>query len=147
MVKLEEGQVGREAGAGSITFSAVTSCVTVLVTVENKGSMFCVGAHLSLMKKGANYASNEIMQPFLNLFEPGDEIKKVLISGEGGLWSSDFITNKPLYDPHGNQQYSQGQYDALTKGLPEVGSVVSQQLQGRNIPGADDYDLYEYSNI
>lgn len=144
MAKLEEGQVGREAGAGSITFSAVTSCVTVLVTVENKGNMFCVGAHLSLMKKGSNYASNEIMQHFLNLFVSGDEIKKVLISGEGGLWSPDFITNKPLYDSSGNQQYLKSQYDALEKGLPGVGVVVSQQLQGRNIPGAGDYDLYEY---
>lgn len=142
MPVLAEGEVARSAASDPVSFTAVTSCVTVLITVTNTGDTFQVGGHISLMQASGGLDSTQVIPAMANLFQNDDEITAVQILGEGAVWSASYLTDRPLVDAGGTYQYTEQEVGQLSTGIGEVAGVVYANIS--HVPGGDDLNLYSY---
>jgi hypothetical protein len=113
---LAEGQVGRAQRPHEITFTPVSSCLTVVVTTTRKdGAEFSTGAHLSLMPADGGYASDEILDAFVALFGSGEEVLDCVVAGDEGSWSEEFL-KKSQWSRDGEPNYSDDELARLPPG-------------------------------
>lgn len=128
---LEEGQVGR--ADGEIEYSAVTSCLTITCLLDDAARTH-VGGHASLMRKGNNYGSTEILGRMSDLI-PGGSVLKVHIAGALGSWHPDYLLDTPYIDDEGNKNYDQVQIGPCESDVAahfgvNVGVVTSENKEG-----------------
>ncbi|WP_328616254.1 hypothetical protein OHS18_06060 [Amycolatopsis sp. NBC_00355] len=136
---LAEGQVGRAQRPHETTFTPVSSCLTVVVTTTRKdGAEFSTGAHLSLAPADGGYASDEILDAFVALFGPGEQIIDCVVDGDAGSWCEEFLT-KSQWTRGGERNYSDEELARLPPG--DIRGLFHYRVH--QAVGADDaiYDI------
>src|SRR5262245_59137954 len=100
---LAEGEVGRVTPPNHITFTPVTSCFTVKVTLAGGDE---AGAHFSLVPTGApnSFASDQLLAQLLAAIA-GTAITQVDFGGYGDMWSPDYLTT-PKMQANGLPNYT-----------------------------------------
>lgn len=115
-IQLAEGEVGRVTDPGEITFTPVSSCLTVVVTTTTPtGATIRTGAHLSLMPTADGYASDEILDAFVKKFNPDETYIDCELEGDLGSWSEAYL-EKPLWNRDGTANYSAEEIEKLPAG-------------------------------
>jgi hypothetical protein len=86
---LGEGEVG--TGQTGITYSTVTSCLTVTCRMDD-GTY--VGGHLSLTPTGGGQVSTEVLPAMVQEFQ-GRKVTAVKLVGQEDLWNPLFLDETP----------------------------------------------------
>ncbi len=123
MPKLAEGEVGRSSSE-KVEFTEVTSCLTVLVELEDGST---AGAHLSLMPAPGSLASPDVI-PALVTEIGGTKIKSVTIGGYGDMWAPEYL-QKSMMASNGDFNYTSAEDARLTKNIRTVGAAILKQLK------------------
>ena len=111
---VEEGQVDTGAAGEGISYSGVTSCLTVTCLIEDGGY---VGGHLSLIKKNINSA--EVL-PAMKQLIAGRGVAKVHLQGQLDMWNPQYFVI-PLTSDTGESNYpdagSAGHHRVVQRGV------------------------------
>lgn len=121
-MKLAEGEVGRSKSE-KVEFTEVTSCLTVLVTLEDGST---AGAHLSLMPVDGSRPSQDVIPALIEAID-GTKIKSVAIGGYGDLWAAEYLKKSPI-KANGDLGYTPAEDARLKKGMAHVGAAILTQL-------------------
>lgn len=121
-MKLAENQVGRSS-TEKVDFTEVTSCLTVLVELEDGST---AGAHLALQtpKDGMNAAQ---VLPELRRQIGDTKIKSVTIGGYGDLWAAEYLIMPPITSDD-DHNWEAGETDQFRKGFAAVGPAILDEL-------------------
>ena len=122
---LAEGEVGRVTPPNHITFTPVTSCFTVKVTLAGGDE---AGAHFSLMTTGAanSFPSDQLLAQLVAAIG-GTAITRVDLGGYGDMWSPAYL-NLPKMQGNGTPNYNDVQEQALARGMSEMAVPILTAL-------------------
>lgn len=122
---LAEGEVARVTPPNHITFTPVTSCFTVKVTLAGGDE---AGAHFSLMPTGApnSFSSDQLVAQLLAAIA-GTAVTRVDFGGYGDMWSPAYL-NLPKMQANGLPNYTDVQEQQLARGMSEMAVPILTAL-------------------
>ncbi|MEU7638864.1 hypothetical protein ACFXO2_44040 [Streptomyces sp. NPDC059152] len=98
-IRITEGQVGEVGPGGTLTYPAVTSCLTVTVRLAGGG---LVGAHASLFQVPGEYRSDRILAAVARRVGTR-AVRAVEVRGAVGAWHPGYFTRAIESYPDGAQ--------------------------------------------